>query len=63
MFRGVVTVEVGRKVREVRTGVCDSIRDVVHEVAKLASDGRIATCDIWMKSRKSWVCVKSVTME
>lgn len=60
MFRGIAMIEEGMSTYEVRTKLCDSIRDVVREVAKLGKDGRIATCNIWMKVKKSWTCVKSV---
>lgn len=62
MFQGVATIEEGKNVYEVRTKVCESIREVVREVATLGKNGRIATCNVWMKVKKTWACVKSVEM-
>ena len=63
MFRGTATVEVGNATRAISTGICGSIKDVVHEVAELGKDGRIASCEIWIKIKKNWTRVKSVVMD
>ena len=63
MFRATAVVEVGSDTRTISTGICDSVRDAVHEVAQLGRDGRIASCEIWMRVKKTWTRVKSVVMD
>lgn len=63
MFRATAVVEVGYNTHAISTGIYDSVRDAVYEVAQLGRDGRIASCEIWMRVKKSWTRVKSVVME
>lgn len=63
MFRGIATIEEGWSVYEVQTSLCDSIQDVVKEVARLGKCGRIASCNIWVRVKKTWTCIKSVTLD
>lgn len=63
MFRATAVVEVGYNTHEISTGICNSVRDAVHEVTRLGRDGRIASCEIWMRVKKTWTRVKSVVMD
>lgn len=60
MYKGVALIEEGSRTYEVQTILCESVRDVVREIAKLGKHGRIASCDVWVKVKKTWACVKSV---
>lgn len=63
MYKGVAKIEEGRRTYEVQTKLCNSIREVVAEVAKLGRNGRIATCDVWIKAIKTWTRIQSVVLD
>ena len=63
MYKGVAMIEEGFRTYEVRTGICGSVREVVKEIARLGRHGRIATCDVWVKAKTTWACIKSVVLD